>query len=303
MSFRGLGLPRARRHRRARERRILLMGAVGTGDARDEMALAEVLRRLGREIEPLVLTRNPELVSVIHGVASAPDTAKSLVDSVRWCDAIVVVEAPGRADVPVRAEAVTATACAVSRREVARVRIDDGACASSLPSAPSAEAANVVRAAGADPGKPVLLLSPKAMLDEWQTLEQVRVLATAATEWCRRGGSVAGLSLSPRADNGIHRMRRDSVLLAEVGRAASQPVPVIGPLVPPSLLKAVVGLAGAVVAAHPLAIEFAGCANVPCLGFGWEPGVRELLAGRAMTELAERPSADEVVRWIAGLGC
>ena len=281
------------------------MGAVGTGELRDEAALAEVLRGLGREVEPLLVARNPDLVSVIHGVAAVPDTARSMVDSVRWCDAVVVMETPGAARVANRIGGLTAVAQALSRREVVRVRVDDRSLLSGLPAASAEEAANLLRGAGADAGKPVLVVSPKAMADEWQTLEQVRILGVAASAWLRGGGSVVGLALSPNAGDGshrIHRTRRDAVLLAEVARAAKHPVPVVGPLVHPALLKAVVALAGVVVTARPETIELAGGAGVPCLGFGWERSVRERLAEWDMSALPERPSADDVCGWMAGPG-
>lgn len=316
------GFARARRHRRACGRRVLLVGRVGTGDIGDDVLLAEALRALGSDAEPRVLSHNPKLVEAVHRVRAVPASAKALLSSLCWCDAVVVVgESPSGRGWP-----FLVTACLASRREAAYLTVRGFAAMSPptrrlrrftggrgvrtsfcdeifarLPAASADCARGALAAAGVPAEGPLLLLAPKAMPDECHTLEQIRILGAAARAWGRHGGMVAGIAMSTHPDFGIDRTRRDEALLGEVSAQLAHDLPVIGPLLPPQLAKAVVGQAGAVVGARLPALAFAAAQGVASLGFPWEEQTAAFLARHGLPAVPERPLPGDAARWVDAL--
>lgn len=314
-----LGLARARRHRRACGRRVLLVGQVGTGDIGDDVLLAEALRALGGDAEPRVLSRNPKLVEAVHGVRALPASGKALISALYWCDAVVVVgESPTGRGWP-----FLVTACLSFRREAtyltprgfdvtarptrrlrrftgqrgARTSFCDEVFAQ-LPAASPECARGALVAAGVPVERPLLLLAPKAMADERRTLEQIRILGAAARAWHRHGGVVAGIAMSTHPDFGIDRTRRDEALLGEVSAQLHEDLPVIGPLLPPQLAKAVVGQAEAVVGARLPALAFAAAQGVASLGFPWEEHTAAFLRRHGLPALPDQPLPGDAALWI-----
>ncbi|GLY69239.1 hypothetical protein [Amycolatopsis taiwanensis] len=317
-----LGVSRARRHRRARGRRVLLVGDVGTGDIGDDVLLAEALRALGGDAEPRVLSHNPMLVEAIHRVRAVPASAQALLTSLCWCDAVVVVGEPsaGRgwpvvvsACLTVGREATYLTFCggAAMSRPVRRSRRSAGEHDTSavycdevfarLPAEPAEYAQGALAAAGVPPQRPLLLLAPKAMPDECRTLDEIRILAGAARAWDRHGGTVAGIAMSAHADFGIDRTRRDEALLGEVSAQLGHDLPVVGPLLPPRLAKAVVGQAEAVAGARLPALALAAAQGVALLGFPWEEQTAEFLSRLGLPALPERPLPGDAAVWVDAL--
>lgn len=318
----GLGLSRARRHRRARGRRVLLVGDVGTGDIGDDVLLAEALRDLGGDAEPRVLSGNPMLVEAVHRVRAVPASAKALLTSLCWCDAIVVVGEPSAG----RGWPVAVKACLTAGREATYLTFRGDAAISRparrsrrssaehdapptsgdevfarLPAEPAECAQGALAAAGVPAERPLLLLAPKAMPDECRTLEEIRVLAGAARAWHRHGGTVAGIAMSTHADFGIDRTRRDEALLGEVSAQLGHDLPVVGPLLPPRLAKAVVGQAEAVAGARLPALAFAAVQGVALLGLPWEEQTVEFLSRRGLPALPERPLPGDAAVWVDAL--
>jgi polysaccharide pyruvyl transferase WcaK-like protein len=331
-----LGLPRARKHRRAREPRVLVVGGAGTGDLGEDAVLAVALRSLDPAAEPRVLSRNPVLVEALHGVRAIPASARNLAASLSWCDGLVVVggslAGPG---LPLLVSACLATGreaaylaiggCSGMSRSVrglvrftvrrgARITVRDelsadllalpqdppvvGDLATRLPSAPVERAWGALAGAGVPGERPLLLLAPKAMADEGQTLEQVRIMAAAARAWLAYGGSVAGLALSTHADFGIDLTRRDEALIAEVSATLGADLPVIGPLLAPEVAKAVVGQARAVLGARLHALVLAAGQGVCSLGFGWEEQTIAFQHRQHRPVLPERPVPRDAVDWV-----
>jgi hypothetical protein len=314
-----LGLPRARRLGRSRGRRILFAGKLGTGDIGDDVLLAEALRVLGGDAEPRVMSRNPRLVEGVHGVRAVPVSVRTLLSSLFWCDAAVVVGEPLTGPgLP-----VLVAACLASRREavyltaetepgtsrsVRRLRRFTGehgariiACHEvfeRLPPASAECARGALAAAGVPGGQPLLLLAPKAMPDESRTLAQVRALAEAARAWDRHGGVVGGLAMSTHAAFGFARVRRDDAVLGEVSAQLGRDLPVVGPLLPPALAKAVVGQADAMIGARLPALAFAIAQDVASLGFGWEEQTVALLSRHRRPVLPERPLPGQATLWV-----
>jgi len=139
----------------------------------------------------------------------------------------------------------------------------------------SALARNVLRRAGADGDRPLLLVSPKAGTTTEQTEEVINALAAAVRYWTDLGGAAAAIALSDRADRG--RDFTDTALAAAVSARVDVALPVVGPNLAPSMAKAIVGCASAVVGMRFHALVFALSSGIPCMGIGGEPKTEALL--------------------------
>jgi polysaccharide pyruvyl transferase WcaK-like protein len=153
-----------------------------------------------------------------------------------------------------------------------------GDLALQLEPASAEEAERALAGAGVDRGRPLLLLSLKALPDPDRMSALQETCLLAARRWRALGGTVAALALSTHADYGLGLARRDSVLAGELAEQLGSPVPVIGPQLPPALAKAVAGRAAGVVGLRLHAMIFAVGSGVPCAGFAWEEKTRAFLA-------------------------
>lgn len=79
------------RTRGRRPARVVVIGNVGNGNTGDEALLAATLRFLGTDPQVTVLSRQPERISALHGVAAVPMTATGAGPALAGCDAVVVV--------------------------------------------------------------------------------------------------------------------------------------------------------------------------------------------------------------------
>jgi polysaccharide pyruvyl transferase WcaK-like protein len=214
-----------------------------------------------------------------------PGTPERVLDLLRRS-----VRKPGR--ISVRDEVSAAT---LGDRIVAPVV---GDLAMGLKSAPPADARRALAAAGVDPAVPLLLVAPKALpnpilVDALQDAAEI-----LARRWIERGGAVAGLAISTHADYGLGLARRDEILIGELGQRLGRPVPVIGPQLPPSLAKAVVGEADALFGLRIHSLVFAVSTGVPCLGVGWEERTTAFLAEHEQSAISTRPPKEDLHSWV-----
>ncbi|MEC3982067.1 polysaccharide pyruvyl transferase family protein [Amycolatopsis sp. H20-H5] len=329
----GLG---ARRTRGRRPARVLVIGNFGNGNTGDEALLARALQELPPGTEVSVLSRNPRVVEWLHGVDARPMAALSFARGLRWSDAVVVVgggmfgaglppmvrllprvvdaaEAAGRDTAYLAIGAYPGMPSAVLRRLRAakgRITVRDGLSVETLGGGvpnigdlalglrpESHEAAErALAGAGVDRSAPLLLLSLKALPDLARMTALQDACQLAAQRWRESGGVVAALALSTHADYGLGLARRDAVLAAELAERLGEPIPVVGPQLPPALAKAVVGQAAGVLGLRLHALIFAVGGGVPCAGFTWEEKTQAFLASADNATALDHPSA--VAGWV-----
>lgn len=307
------------RHRSGeRPPRLLVLGNVGNGNTGDESLLTATLATIDADAQVVVLSRSPDRVAALHGVAAGPMTAVSALRELWRCDGLVVVGGgmfgPGLPPL-VRLLPHVVAAVRWSGRGVVyagigvyegmpphvlnqlrrakdhmtvRDRLSLTALGVSVPcvgdlawyleSAPAEQAREELLRAGVDLTLPLLLLSPKAAPEDAQTYRMVNTFAKAARHWAGRGGAVAVLALSDRADHGRPDAHSDVALAGAIAAAADVEIPVVGPNLRPAVAKAVAGLAAAVLGLRFHALVFALGSGTPCTGFGWEPKTRALIA-------------------------
>lgn len=83
------GFGRHRAHRRPP--RLVVIGNVGNGNTGDESLLTAALAAVDADAEVTVLTRNPAVITALHGVAACPMTSASALWAVWRSDGVVVV--------------------------------------------------------------------------------------------------------------------------------------------------------------------------------------------------------------------
>jgi len=160
-----------------------------------------------------------------------------------------------------------------------------GDLAFGLRAAPAEQAWRALSAAGVDRTQRLLLLSLKALPDKEKQRMLFAACATAAQRWRAAGGEVAVLALSTHADYGIGLAERDTVLAGRLGEELGEPLPVLGPQLPPALAKAIVGQADAVLGLRLHALIFAVSTGVECRGFDWEEKTSAFLSDNNLPAL------------------
>jgi hypothetical protein len=227
--------------------------------------------------------RGRDITYVAIGVY--PGTPERVLDLLRRS-----VRKPGR--ISVRDEVSAAT---LGNAIVAPVV---GDLAMGLKAAPPADARRALAAAGVDPAVPLLLVAPKALPNPILVDALQDAAEALARRWIDRGGAVAGLAISTHADYGLGLARRDEVLVAELGERLGRPIPVLGPQLPPSLAKAVVGEADALFGLRIHSLIFAVSSGVPCLGVGWEERTTAFLAEHEQSAISTRPPIEDLHAWV-----
>ena len=308
------------RHRSLSRRppRLTVIGNVGNGNTGDESLLAVTLAAVDRDANVTVISRNPELVTRLHGVPAQPMTVRATVRELRQCDGLIVVgggmfgpglpplvrilptvatwiRRSGRAVAYVGIGVYLGTPKGTLRRlrqavEHSEVTVRDmvsirtlnarrpvpciGDLAWRLTPTDSVLARNVLCRAGADGGRPLLLVAPKAGATAGKTEEIINAMAAAVRYWIDLGGDVAAIALGDRADRG--RDFTDTAVAATVSARADVALPVVGPNLAPSMAKAIVGCATAVLGMRFHALVFALSLGIPCMGIAGEPKTEAL---------------------------
>jgi polysaccharide pyruvyl transferase WcaK-like protein len=144
-----------------------------------------------------------------------------------------------------------------------------------LTTADPALARDVLRSAGADGDRPLLLVSPKAGATASKTEEVINAMAAAVRYWTDLGGAVAAIALSDRVDRG--RDFTDGSVAAAISARADVTLPTVGPNLAPSMAKSIVGCSAAVLGMRFHSLVFALSLKIPCMGIVGEPKTEALL--------------------------
>jgi polysaccharide pyruvyl transferase WcaK-like protein len=144
-----------------------------------------------------------------------------------------------------------------------------GDLAYQLQPAPSAHVASLLDLAGLRPGRPLLLIAPRAGTSDALTEQMLSAFVTAVGYWISHGGEVAAIALSAQTDDAVDPAVSDVQLAAAVAARTATRIPVLGPNLHPAVAAGLIALADAVIGLHFHAHVLAEATGTRCMGFDW----------------------------------